>query len=98
MTDAYPDVLRERAEADMLAIQPPAVDDIDWNSPEDAIYDRLAAVFSVPLPPPEDVPPAVPLPCSHAQLRQPHTPHPWQPQPGMRPVQCAGWEHVPADG
>jgi hypothetical protein len=62
----------------------------------DGLYDKLTSMFGGPLPPLGDLPPAVPLPCNHAHLRQPHDPHRWVPQPGMRPVQCPGWAHVPA--
>jgi hypothetical protein len=62
----------------------------------DGLYDKLTSMFGGPLPPLGDLPPAVPLPCNHAHLRQPHDPHRWEPQPGMRPVQCPGWAHVPA--
>lgn len=35
------------------------------------------------------------LDCSHAQLRQPHGTHSWEPQPGMNPVRCEGWGPLP---
>lgn len=61
------------------------------------LYAKLTSLLSEPLPPPGDVPPATVLPCSTAQLRrQAHTPHAWQPQPGMRHVQCPGYASVPA--
>jgi hypothetical protein len=63
---------------------------------EPGLYEKVAGMFSGPLPPPADVPPAVALTCSLAQLRQTHDPHAWQPQPGMRHVQCPGFAHVPA--
>lgn len=64
---------------------------------EPSLYEKITAMFSGPLPPPGDVQPAVALPCSTAQLRrQPHDPHRWEPQPGMRPVQCPGYARVPA--
>jgi len=63
---------------------------------EPGLYDKLTAMFSGPLPPPGDTPPSTVLGCSLNQLRRTHEPHLWQPQPGMRPVQCPGWEHVPA--
>ncbi len=64
---------------------------------EPALYDKIAGMFSGPLPPPGDQPPATVLPCNHAQLRQPHDPHRWEPQPGMRPLQCPGYAWVPVD-
>lgn len=63
---------------------------------EPGLYDKLTAMFSGPLPPPGDTPPSTVLGCSLNQLRRTHEPHLWQPQPGMRHVQCPGWEHVPA--
>ncbi|MEV7975387.1 hypothetical protein [Streptomyces sp. NPDC086519] len=60
------------------------------------LYDKIASMFSEPLPPPGDEPPATVLPCSSARFRDRHDPHRWEPQPGMRPVQCPGYAHVPA--
>jgi hypothetical protein len=62
---------------------------------EPSLYDKITGMFDGPLPAAGDEPPSAALPCSHAHLRQPHDPHPWQPQPGMRHVQCPGWAHVP---
>lgn len=33
------------------------------------------------------------LPCNWARIRQQHTPHDWEPQPGMDPVHCPGFAH-----
>jgi hypothetical protein len=63
---------------------------------EPGLYAKLTDLLSGPLPPPGDTPPSTVLGCSHQQLRQPHDPHPWQPQPGMRHVQCPGYTPVPA--
>lgn len=60
------------------------------------LYAKLTDLLSGPLPPPGDTPPSTVLGCSHQQLRQPHDPHPWQPQPGMRHVQCPGYTPAPA--
>lgn len=65
-------------------------------TPEPGLYEKITVMFSGPLPPPTDEPPATVLPCSWAQTRYAHTPHPWQPQPGMRHVQCPGYAQVPA--
>ncbi len=32
------------------------------------------------------------LRCNHTHLRHPHAPHAWEPQPGMDPVHCPGFE------
>lgn len=32
-----------------------------------------------------------PIPCNWARTRWPHTPHTWEPQPGMDPVPCPGF-------
>lgn len=64
---------------------------------EPSLYEKIVDMFGGPLPPPADAPPATAIPCNHAQLRQPHDPHAWQPQPGMRHVQCPGHTRVPAD-
>jgi hypothetical protein len=61
------------------------------------LYEKLTALLSRPLPPAGDTAPAVALPCNHAQLRQSHDPHRWEPQPGMRTVQCPGYARVPAE-
>jgi hypothetical protein len=90
------------AEEYPVAIPTHLIDEaLDQTTPELAaddrpLYTKITGMFGGPLTPPGDVPPAVPLPCNHAQLRQPHDPHRWEPQPGMRPVQCPGWQHVPA--
>lgn len=35
------------------------------------------------------------LPCSLAALKRPHTPHTWEPQPGMTPLVCPGTDTGP---
>jgi hypothetical protein len=59
------------------------------------LYDKISGMFGGPLPPPGDEPPNTVLPCNHTHLRQPHEPHPWQPQPGVQAVQCPGYARVP---
>ena len=60
------------------------------------LYDKIADMFSGPLPWPPPATPGCVIGCSLHQLRQRHEPHPWQPQPGMVLVQCPGYEPVPA--
>lgn len=46
-----------------------------------------------------EIPEPEKVPCASVALKRPHLPHSWQPQPGMRPVLCAGIYAPPdADG
>ena len=38
------------------------------------------------------------LRCNHAHLRQPHAGHDWEPQPGMAPVHCPGFDAALSSG
>lgn len=38
-----------------------------------------------------------PVPCSWVAVRSSHSPHDWQPQPGMDPVHCPGYRRPPMD-
>ena len=52
----------------------------DWNSPEDAAYDRA-----------EQVPCSTTVLRQFGGSPMfPHRPHPWAPQPGMTPAWCPG--------
>jgi hypothetical protein len=58
----------------------PRADDTDWNSPEDAAYDRA-----------EQVPCSTTVLRQFGGSPMfPHRPHPWAPQPGMTPAWCPG--------